>query len=191
MFLLKLTRPIAGLFHRKPYPREDSAKGTEMGIELMVSIWPMVDYKSENFEEMKAKGLLTRVEKGVRIDNVYMGNTIQYDPTNPIGFLNLRRRIARRDPVIQFLRRLHFPCGNVLVIIRRTRCCWKNMCVIARTCLPIRAVRWRWRRENSSPSSAATTRPLSLQNQPSFFLHSETVTSLSASCDYHYIYFSE
>ena len=32
-----------------------------------------------------------------------------------IGFLNLRRRIARRDPVIQFLRRLHFPCGNVLV----------------------------------------------------------------------------
>ena len=59
----------------------DSLK--EMGIELMVSIWPMVDYKSENFEEMKAKGLLTRVEKGVRIDNVYMGNTIQYDPTNP------------------------------------------------------------------------------------------------------------
>ena len=29
----------------------------------------MVDYKSENFDEMKAKGLLTRVEKGVRIDN--------------------------------------------------------------------------------------------------------------------------
>lgn len=55
----------------------------EMGIELMVSIWPMVDYKSENFAEMKAKGLLTRVEKGVRIDNTYMGSTIQYDPTNP------------------------------------------------------------------------------------------------------------
>lgn len=55
----------------------------DMGIELMVSVWPMVDYLSENFEEMKAKGLLTRVEKGVRIDNVYMGNTIQFDPTNP------------------------------------------------------------------------------------------------------------
>ena len=25
----------------------------EMGIELMVSVWPMVDYLSENFEEMK------------------------------------------------------------------------------------------------------------------------------------------
>ena len=43
----------------------------------------MVDYKSENFDEMKAKGLLTRVEKGVRIDNTYMGNTIQFDSTNP------------------------------------------------------------------------------------------------------------
>ena len=49
----------------------------------MVSVWPMVDYLSENFEEMKAKGLLTRVDKGVRIDNTYMGNTIQYDTTNP------------------------------------------------------------------------------------------------------------
>ncbi len=55
----------------------------EMGTEVMVSVWPMVDYKSENFEEMKARGLLTRVEKGVRIDNLYMGNTIQYDTTNP------------------------------------------------------------------------------------------------------------
>ena len=55
----------------------------EMNIELMVSVWPMVDYRSENFEEMMSKGLLTRVEKGVRIDNTYQGNTIQFDPTNP------------------------------------------------------------------------------------------------------------
>ena len=55
----------------------------DMNIELMVSIWPMVDYRSENFKEMMAKGLLTRVEKGVRIDHTYCGNTIQYDPTNP------------------------------------------------------------------------------------------------------------
>ena len=66
-----------------PDPDAMIAELKEMGIELMVSIWPMVDYKSENFEEMKAKGLLTRVEKGVRIDNTYMGNTIQYDPTHP------------------------------------------------------------------------------------------------------------
>ncbi len=66
-----------------PDPDAMIAKLKEMGIELMVSVWPMVDYLSENFEEMKAKGLLTRVEKGVRIDNTYMGNTIQYDSTNP------------------------------------------------------------------------------------------------------------
>ena len=55
----------------------------DMNIELMVSVWPMVDYKSENFDEMMSRGLLTRVEKGVRIDNTYQGNTIQFDPTNP------------------------------------------------------------------------------------------------------------
>ncbi|SET70202.1 alpha-D-xyloside xylohydrolase [Lacrimispora sphenoides] len=66
-----------------PDPDSMITELNDMGIELMVSVWPMVDYLSENFEEMKAKGLLTRVEKGVRIDNVYMGNTIQYDPTNP------------------------------------------------------------------------------------------------------------
>ena len=55
----------------------------EMGIELMVSVWPMVDFLSENYEEMKAKGLLTRVEKGVRIDSLYMGNTVHFDATNP------------------------------------------------------------------------------------------------------------
>lgn len=55
----------------------------DMGIQVMVSVWPMVDYQSENFEEMMAKGLLTRVERGVRIDNLFQGNTIQYDTTNP------------------------------------------------------------------------------------------------------------
>lgn len=55
----------------------------DMGIELMVSVWPMVDYRSENFEEMMARGLLTRVEKGFRIDNNFQGNTIHYDATNP------------------------------------------------------------------------------------------------------------
>ena len=32
-----------------------------------------------------------------------------------VGFLDLCRRIARRDPVIQFFGGLHLPCGNVLV----------------------------------------------------------------------------
>lgn len=55
----------------------------EMGIELMVSIWPTVDYRSENFEEMQAKGLLVRVESGIPISMDFQGNTLHYDPTNP------------------------------------------------------------------------------------------------------------
>jgi Alpha-glucosidases, family 31 of glycosyl hydrolases len=55
----------------------------EMGIELMVSIWPTVDYTSENFKEMKEKGLLIRTDRGVRIAMNFHGNTLHYDATNP------------------------------------------------------------------------------------------------------------
>lgn len=55
----------------------------DLGIELMVSIWPTVDYRSENFEEMKEKGYLIRTERGLRISMNYMGNTVHYDATNP------------------------------------------------------------------------------------------------------------
>lgn len=55
----------------------------DMGIELMVSIWPTVDYRSENFEEMKSKGLLIRVESGYPISMDFQGNTLHFDATNP------------------------------------------------------------------------------------------------------------
>lgn len=55
----------------------------QMGIELMVSIWPTVDYRSENFEEMKQKGYLIRTDRGFRISMDYQGNTVHFDATNP------------------------------------------------------------------------------------------------------------
>jgi alpha-D-xyloside xylohydrolase len=55
----------------------------DMGIELMVSIWPTVDYRSENFEEMMQKGYLIRTERGMRVSMDFQGNTIHYDATNP------------------------------------------------------------------------------------------------------------
>lgn len=55
----------------------------EMGIELMVSIWPTVDKRSENFPEMLQKGYLIRTERGVRISMEFEGNTVFYDPTHP------------------------------------------------------------------------------------------------------------
>lgn len=55
----------------------------EMGIELMVSIWPTVDKTSENYEEMLEKGYLVRTEKGHRVGLDFQGATIHLDTTNP------------------------------------------------------------------------------------------------------------
>ncbi|KAH8722903.1 glycosyl hydrolases family 31-domain-containing protein [Phaeosphaeriaceae sp. PMI808] len=54
-----------------------------MGIELMVSIWPTVDRRSENYNEMLEKGYLIRTERGVRIAMTFQGSTVHFDPTNP------------------------------------------------------------------------------------------------------------
>lgn len=66
-----------------PDPDAMIAELKEMGIELMVSIWPTVDYRSENFEEMKSRGLLIRTELGYPISMDFQGNTLHYDATNP------------------------------------------------------------------------------------------------------------
>lgn len=55
----------------------------EMGIELMVSVWPTVDRESENYEEMLEKGYLIRTERGFRAGMNFQGATIHYDATNP------------------------------------------------------------------------------------------------------------
>lgn len=56
---------------------------TDMGIELMVSIWPTVANESDNYQEMLEKGYLVRTERGVRVAMTFQGNTIHFDPTNP------------------------------------------------------------------------------------------------------------
>ncbi len=55
----------------------------EMGMELMVSVWPQVDVQSENYGEMQAKGYLTHVEKGVNVSMLFVGNSNFFDATNP------------------------------------------------------------------------------------------------------------
>lgn len=55
----------------------------EMGIKLMVSIWPTVDYRSENFAEMMEKGYLVRTERGARLTMQCFGQEVFMDPTNP------------------------------------------------------------------------------------------------------------
>ncbi len=55
----------------------------EMGIELMVSVWPTVDRTCENYEEMLEKGYLIRTERGFRAGLDFQGATIHFDATNP------------------------------------------------------------------------------------------------------------
>ncbi|KAH8799144.1 glycosyl hydrolases family 31-domain-containing protein [Xylogone sp. PMI_703] len=57
----------------------------ELGIELMVSIWPTVDKRSENYPDMLAKGLLVRTDRGIRTTMNFEGETVHYDATNPLA----------------------------------------------------------------------------------------------------------
>ena len=54
-----------------------------MGIKVMVSVWPSVDRRSENFAEMMERGLLMRTERGAAQTYDYQGDCVQIDPTNP------------------------------------------------------------------------------------------------------------
>lgn len=66
-----------------PAPQEMIQELHEMGIETMVSIWPQVDWRSENYEEMKQKGLLVKSNNGVDVQMVFHGNNVFMDATNP------------------------------------------------------------------------------------------------------------
>ncbi|WP_275935068.1 TIM-barrel domain-containing protein, partial [Oenococcus oeni] len=66
-----------------PNPRAMVEELNKMGIKLMVSVWPTIDEKSENYDEMLTKGLLIQSDRGSRISMKFQGNTIFYDATNP------------------------------------------------------------------------------------------------------------
>ena len=55
----------------------------QMGIKLMVSIWPTVDVNSENYDEMNDKGYLVRSERMYQDSYHFMGNETFFDATNP------------------------------------------------------------------------------------------------------------
>ena len=62
----------------------------EMGVKLMVSIWPTVNSLSANFEEMQRRGLLVRTERGTPVLMTYVDNKPEgpvylhiYDATHP------------------------------------------------------------------------------------------------------------
>jgi alpha-D-xyloside xylohydrolase len=66
-----------------PDPDAMIAELKKMNIELMVSIWPTVDYRSQNWQVMLEQGLLVQTERGIRIGMDFQGNTMHFDATNP------------------------------------------------------------------------------------------------------------
>jgi alpha-D-xyloside xylohydrolase len=62
----------------------------EMGVRVMVSIWPTVNALSTNFDEMQRRGLLLRTERGVPAHMLFTDTGFEgpaymhnYDPTHP------------------------------------------------------------------------------------------------------------
>lgn len=54
-----------------------------MGIKVIVSVWPSVDRKSENFWLMMERGLLIRTERGAAQTYDYQGDCVEIDVFNP------------------------------------------------------------------------------------------------------------
>lgn len=53
-----------------------------MGIKVVVSVWPSVDRRSENFAPMMERGLLIRTERGAAQTYDYQGDCVELDPFN-------------------------------------------------------------------------------------------------------------
>ena len=54
-----------------------------MGIKVIVSVWPSVDRKSENFHPMMERGLLIKTERGAAQTYDYQGDCVEIDAFNP------------------------------------------------------------------------------------------------------------
>ena len=55
----------------------------ELGIETVVSVWPTIDERSENFGKMADMGYLVNADRGSQNHMTWMGNTVFYDATHP------------------------------------------------------------------------------------------------------------
>lgn len=53
------------------------------GTKIVVSVWPSVDRKSENFAELYDRGLLIQTEQGAAQTYDYQGDCVSIDITNP------------------------------------------------------------------------------------------------------------
>lgn len=66
-----------------PDPEKMVKELSKLNVKLMVSVWPTVDERSENFNEMAENGLLISFDKKDGFNMDWMGNTVFFDTTNP------------------------------------------------------------------------------------------------------------
>ncbi|QTE31178.1 glycoside hydrolase family 31 protein [Pengzhenrongella sicca] len=86
-------------FWPDPQAMVDELRG--LGVELMVSVWPQVSIRSENFAAMKKNNLLVRSERGIDMQMQFEGPSVFLDPTNP----------ATREFLWATLKRNYFDLG--------------------------------------------------------------------------------
>ena len=92
-------------FEKRDWPDPDAMvkELKDMGIETVVSVWPTVDERSENFWEMNGKGYLVHSDRGNGLHMTWMGNTVFYDAHIPVpenlSGKNARKIIIRRASV--------------------------------------------------------------------------------------------
>ncbi len=72
-------------FETRDWPDPDAMvkELKELGIETVVSVWPTIDERSENYGEMLDKGYLVNPDRGMNYHMSWMGNTVFYDATHP------------------------------------------------------------------------------------------------------------
>ncbi len=66
-----------------PDPEAMISELKELGMELMVSVWPTIDSRSENYPEMASSGYLISADRGMNINMNWMGETVFFDATHP------------------------------------------------------------------------------------------------------------
>ncbi|MEU6247971.1 TIM-barrel domain-containing protein [Glycomyces sp. NPDC047010] len=66
-----------------PDPAAMVAELKELGVELMVSVWPQVSVESENFAMLKQENLLVRTERGLDVQMGFQGPSMFLDTTDP------------------------------------------------------------------------------------------------------------
>lgn len=72
-------------FDKKYWPDPEAMveELNEMGIKLFISVWPTVDPKSPNYEEMIEKGYIVHTDRGARTMIECNGYETFFDATNP------------------------------------------------------------------------------------------------------------